>query len=91
MPKLCLTFFFERGLDQTDTMNGTLVLAIYLLSDFWDFLPFCSYEYEFLIYQKKIFPYVVKLVHTGKTALEGIFLIFELRKYTFIIMKFCFL
>ena len=72
-----------------DTMNGTLVLAIYLLSDFWDFLTYCYLVCEFSKFKKKILSYVVNLLHTGKTALEGIFLILELRKYAIIIMKFC--
>ena len=74
---------------KTDTMNGNTALAIYLLSNFRDFLAIYLYGYEFSKFKKKILSYVVNLLHTGKTALEGIFLIFELRKYTFIITKFC--
>ena len=72
-----------------DTMNGTLVLAIYLLSDFRDFLTYCYLVCEFSKFKKKILSYVVNLQHTGKTALEGIFSILELRKYAFIISEFC--
>ena len=58
-----------------DTMNGTLVLAIYLLSDFRDFLKYCYLVCEFSKLKKKFLSYVVNLLHTRKTALEGIILI----------------
>ena len=79
----------KRGYNQTGNMNGNTALAIYLLSNFRDFLAIYLYGYEFSKFEKKILSYVVNLLHTGKTALEGIFLIFGLRKYTFIITKFC--
>ena len=70
-------------------MNGNTALAIYLLSNFRDFLAIYLYGYEFSKFKKKFLSYVVNLLHTGKTALEGILLSLELPKYAFIISEFC--
>ena len=71
MLKLCLTNFFERGLDETGNMNGNTALAIYLLSNFRDFLAIYLYGYEFSKLKKKIFVLCSKFTTYGKNGSGG--------------------